>query len=55
MPRSRDVALSAPRATLEARVRVAPTAIRPRRTRNLQRAEAEKGAKKDDGTPTGSD
>ena len=56
MPRARAVALSAPRATLEARVRVAPTAESTQAAReNLQRAEAAKAGKKEDGAPAGSD
>lgn len=55
MPRSRDAPLSAPRATLEARVRVAPTAESTDQARdNLQKAESLKAARKDDGTPAGS-
>lgn len=55
MPRSRDAQLSAPRATLEARIRVAPAADSTTAAReNLQKAEAEKSAKKDDGAATGS-
>ena len=55
MPRARDVPMSAPRATLEARIRVAPTADSTAAAReNLQKAEADKAAKKDDGAATGS-
>ncbi len=56
MPRVRDVPLAAPRATLEARIRVAPTAESTQLAReNLQRAEDEKAAKQDGGKPAGSD
>lgn len=50
MPRARDPVMSAPRATLEARLRVAPSAESTQVAReNLARAEAEKAAREAEG------
>ena len=49
VPRTRDAPLSAPRASLEARLRVAPTAESTQAAREaVQKAEADKAARKDD-------
>ncbi len=53
MPRERDPIMSAPRATLESRMRAAPTAQSTQAAReNLQRAEAEKAARSSAGGTT---